>query len=71
MPKVSLHPKSRTVVLKTFLAVNESEERRLRAIIESEQTSPPERSQALDDLSKLWRRMLRSLADFYNDQSTG
>jgi hypothetical protein len=57
------HPRSTIVALRALLAVTWAEERRLRTIITSEQTSADEVSMALNVVSKLWSRVVLKLTD--------
>ena len=66
---MALHPKSKIVALRALLAVTWAEERRLLAIVNSEQTSSEEISKALKDLHKLWSQIVLHLADI--EEATG
>jgi hypothetical protein len=60
---MALHPKSKVVALRALLAVTWAEERRLLTTINSEETSADEMSKALNDLHKLWSKIVLQLAD--------
>jgi len=55
--------KNRIVGAEALIAVSQREERRLRTIVDSDHTSPEEKSRALNDLSQLWRNAALKLAD--------
>ena len=60
---MALRRNSKILAVRALLAVVKSEEQRLLAAINSDQSSPEEISKAFNDLYTLWRTTVLKLAD--------